>query len=163
LFLVPKTFHFKQEKTTIPVSKKWSDLRSESKKKGESYRLESAQRENTDAQGDGILYREVLCGREAPGDEVLIFRHEKRMLIGGWIIRTEMCLACEHDDVAASAITVEVERDPRMLLQMLVAFGTSLAVHQDCRRCRIPEEPYGIGLRCIFAIDRREPENKIIA
>jgi hypothetical protein len=102
------------------------------KKKRLSYRLESAQIGKEDTQCDGILYREVLCGREAPGDEVLIFRHEKRMVIGGWIIRTQACLASEHDNVAASAITIEVERDSRMLLQVLVAFGTSLAVYQDC-------------------------------
>ena len=124
--------------------------------------LEAAQGSEMNTQGDGILCRKVLRCGETPADEILVFRYEKRLLISGGIIRTQVCFTGEHDDIATSAVTVEVEGHAGMLLQMLMAFGTSLAVHQDRRRCCIPQEPHGIWLWRVLAIYRSKPDNMII-
>jgi len=80
-------------------------------------------RYGTDAQGNRIDRGELFGRPIAPGDELAIFFHVGGYLIRRRIIRTDLRLARDDNDIASGPIPIKIEGHSGVLLQMRQSFG----------------------------------------
>jgi hypothetical protein len=69
-------------------------------------------------------------------------------------------LFSDHNDLASLAVPIEIERDMRIALDILVAHRTRQAVYEH--RVPAPQEPDRIGVRRAIGTYRRKPNDQLV-
>ncbi len=86
--------------------------------------------DGSNAQCHRIPRCKCFCCFKASCDKFTIFVHEDGQFISGWIICADMRRAGDDNNIASSAIAIEVEGYPGVMLQMFEAFGACQAINE---------------------------------
>src|SRR5437763_17140257 len=92
----------------------------------------------TYAQSNRINRCKILWRRITPGDEIAVFFHVGGEPISGRIIRAQLHLASNNDDISSRPISIEIESHSGIPLQMHQAFGICSTIYQESRFGFIP-------------------------
>src|SRR5579875_138383 len=124
--------------------------------------LVSAHSGGKHAQGNRIAGSEVFRRPEAARNEIAIFLDVALDLVGGQFVRAKVGLTRENDNIATGAVAIKVERDTRIVLQVLQAFRVGQAINKKLRARLVPQKPDRRWLRRPFLVNGSQPDNHIV-
>src|SRR5579884_2393595 len=122
----------------------------------------TADRTGMDTQGYRIDCCELCRGRIEPIYEIPVFFHVSGQLIRRRIVRTDLCLTGENNNIAAIPIPIKVKGNSGVLLDMCQAFGIGPTVDEDRRGGFVPQEPDRRRLWHALCVNRGEPDESLI-
>lgn len=129
--------------------------------KGE-YSLMTTNGNGADAQRHRVHLCEPFGRLKAPGNEITILFHVDGQSIRRWIVRTQLCLAYNDDNISPLSIAIQIESHSRVSLDVRLAFRVGPTIDENGRCSLIPPEPYWRGLWRPLRINGRQPDYMLV-